>query len=284
MELNKKEYRKVIPMIQGADINTMFAVAVLEEKVEGKVYVDEEESPTNLYIQHSCGMSLLYGEKMNKEFLRMLESHMLNKKNIRDKFEWLQVYPASLYQVVDEILGDNLIKMEPDAYNCSPKEDKKVLEYQRINFCFKQDKYDLLKNKINNNYFISNGYKIISTTEAIFNQLKDRVVPKLYWNSYKDFTQNGIGYTLLSESNVPVATAFSAFTSENKLEIGIETNDKYRGLGFATLVCSKLIDYCIEKGIEPVWSCNSANLGSRKLANKLGFEEVRRIPYYRLDK
>ncbi|MFA9378034.1 MAG: GNAT family N-acetyltransferase [Lachnotalea sp.] len=94
--------------------------------------------------------------------------------------------------------------------------------------------------------------------------------------------KNAIGYTVVKEDNILISTAFAAFVDEKRLEIGIETNEEFRGSGFATLVCSRLIDYCIAKGYEPVWSCNGANMGSRKLANKLGFEELKKVPYYRL--
>ncbi|WP_263364681.1 hypothetical protein [Paenibacillus peoriae] len=39
--LDIRNYKKVIPIIQSADINTMFALSVLEGKVEGKVFIDE---------------------------------------------------------------------------------------------------------------------------------------------------------------------------------------------------------------------------------------------------
>jgi hypothetical protein len=36
--------------------------------------------------------------------------------------------------------------------------------------------------------------------------------------------------------------------------------------------------------LEPVWACRLENDGSYKLAQKLGFEPVLEIPYYRLSK
>lgn len=288
-ELNKKDYKRIIPMIQTADINTMFAIAILEEKVEGKVYTDDEVNPASIYIRHPYGMSLLYGESNRNEFYKELASYALNSENVRDKFEWLQVYPSSLYSIMDKILGENLIKMKPDDANGLTIEEKKVLEYQRINLIFNKDNYismnkDLMNKLQNMNDLHNDKYKIIPTSEEIYNQQKEGVVPKYFWNNYNDFIANGIGYTILSEDNMPISTAFASFASENKLEIGIETNKEYRGLGFATRVCVKLIDYCLEKGYEPVWSCHSANLGSQRLAHKLGFEELKRIPYYRLPK
>lgn len=288
-ELNKKDYKKVIPIIQEADINTMFAIAVFEEKVEGKVYTDDAKYPTSIYVRNSYGMSLLYGEAKKKEFYEQLVSYMLNKEKERDKVEWLQVYPSSLYPIMDIMLGENLIIMKPDDANYLEIKEKKVLEYQRINLIFNKENYISMKkdfyNKVNNENELHNDrFKMIPTSEAVFHQLKEGVVPKYFWNNYNDFIRHGIGYTLISEDNIPVSTAFASFTSEDKLEIGIETNKEYQGLGFATMVCSRLIDYCLEKGLEPVWSCHSANKGSQKLAHKLGFEELKRIPYYQLPK
>ncbi|WP_379315551.1 GNAT family N-acetyltransferase [Paenibacillus puldeungensis] len=280
--LEARDYKKVIPIIRTADINTMFAISVLEGKVDGTVFVDEEASPAAFYILHPYGMALLYGESSREDFYVKLAAHMLNLENARNEYEWLQVYPASLYSKIDAILGSHLIKKAPnEPYKKSfvPEEDKKVLEYQRINFAFNKEKYFAFKRD-----FMNKDCKIVATSEAIFNQLEGSVVPKFFWNSSSDFINNGIGYTILSEHDIPASTAFASFIIDNKLEIGIETCKENQGSGFASLVCAKLIDYCIVNGYEPVWSCNSGNLGSRKLAHRLGFEESKRIPYYRLSK
>lgn len=280
--LDIQDYKKVIPIIRSADINTMFALAVLERKVEGKVFIDDESSPASFYIQHPYGMALLYGETNKEDFYVQLRSHMLNLENVRNEFEWLQVYPASLYPKMDAILGTNLIKMNPNEAYKKPffsEEDKKVLEYERINFIFNKKKYLAFRRNLKNE-----SYKIIAMTETIFYQLNGSVIPKYFWNNFSDFMKNGIGFTLLIENDFPASTSFSSYIIDDKLEIGIETYEKNQGSGFASMVCSKLIDYCLENGYEPVWSCNSANIGSRKLAHKLGFEELKRVPYYRLPK
>lgn len=275
--LDARNYTKVTPIIRSADINTMFALSVLENKVRGKVFVDEEASPASFYIQHPYGMALLYGETNKEDYYLQLASHMLNSENVRDNFEWLQVYPASLYSKIDVILGTDLIKKDPnEPYQYLPEENKKVLEYQRINYIFNMAKYLKFRKILGNK-----NYKIVPTSKAIFYQLNGSVVPKHFWNNYSEFIKNGIGFTLL-ENDFPVSTAFASFAIDDKLEIGIETYKKNQGSGFGSIVCAKLIDYCIANNYQAVWSCNSANIGSRKLAHKLGFEESKRIPYYRL--
>ncbi|MHA1969870.1 MAG: GNAT family N-acetyltransferase, partial [Candidatus Hodarchaeales archaeon] len=51
----------------------------------------------------------------------------------------------------------------------------------------------------------------------------------------------------------------------------ILTHPDYRGRGFATVVSAKMIEYCLEREIEPHW--DAANPYSVKLALKLGFTD-----------
>ncbi len=80
------------------------------------------------------------------------------------------------------------------------------------------------------------------------------------------------------------ATAFSAYILDDQLEIGIETLAEFRKMGFAELVCGALIDYCLDSGYEPVWSCRFENTASYPLAQKMGFVPVSITPYYRLSR
>lgn len=279
IELKKEKFQNLILTLREVEINTLFAMSVLERKVDGKVFVDDSISPASFYLQHPYGMSLLYGENGNEEFYGELKPYLLNSDKCRKRTEWLQVYPAALYPKMDTLLGDNLSKKGSEEPYSDPSamEAGKVLEYQRINFTFRKEKYLAFKRSLPNEHA-----EIVSTTEDIFNQLAGNVVPKYFWDSYCDFEKHGIGFTLLLKDRIPASTAFASYAIDRKLEIGIETSTDYRGSGFAARVCARLIDYCLDNGLEPVWSCSSGNIGSRKLAGKLGFEECKRIPYYRL--
>ena len=67
------------------------------------------------------------------------------------------------------------------------------------------------------------------------------------------------------------------------LRIGIETAQPHKGKGYAFAACSALIKYCIENNYEPVWSCKKDNIGSYRLACRLGFEPTFTLPFYRLN-
>jgi len=47
---------------------------------------------------------------------------------------------------------------------------------------------------------------------------------------------------------------FTSARHDDKLEIGIETMVEYHGKGLGYLACAKLIEYCMDNDLEPVWS------------------------------
>jgi RimJ/RimL family protein N-acetyltransferase len=76
--------------------------------------------------------------------------------------------------------------------------------------------------------------------------------------------------------------AFSSCMFIGQLEIGVETVEKFRGMGYAKQVCQELISFCIENSYTPIWACRKENVGSFNLAKSLGFEEELVLPYYEL--
>jgi len=61
-------------------------------------------------------------------------------------------------------------------------------------------------------------------------------------------------------------------------EVGVVTEHAYRGgRGFGTLVTAHLLQWCDELGCSTYWDCVRLNIGSLKIARKLGFRNER--PY-----
>jgi len=259
--------------IKGMQINNLFARSVIEKHVTGKIYVDNINKPNTVYAIHPYGISLLFGDYKNVDFNNQFKSYALNIDNIRNKHEWMQTYPREWDNVLQDLFGNLIIKSSENTENKTTG----VIELNtRANFNFNKDKYVQIE-KI----ALSSSEMIVETDNLHFEQMPGSVIPLKFWNSAKDFKQKGKGFTLLHSGEI-ASTAYSAFVHEDKLEIGIETVEKYRGSGFAKLTCCKLIDYCLERELIPVWSCRFENTASYKLAQKLGFEPTLMIPFYRL--
>lgn len=272
-ELSKEDYPKVIDVLKKVKINNLFARAVVENHVSGKVYVNDKNYPTTFYVVHPYGMSLLFGKYDNQKFNQAFKEYALNKKNIRDSYEWMQTYPKQWNLVLEGLFEDSLVKSSENELNHT----KNIIEQNtRVNFKFDLKKYRELKKDIKAPQTVAKR-----TGRKEFENMQGTVIPLNFWNNSNDFYENAIGYSAYYNNEL-ACTAYASFIIDNFLELGIETIPKFRGKGLARYTCSKLIDYCIENAYEPVWACRLDNIGSYKLAQKLGFDDVLQIPYYRL--
>ena len=267
------KYSVLEEQIKEVQRNVLFARSVVEKHLSGIIYVDNVNEPRTSLIAHPYGMLLLMGDSNNIDFNDRFKSYAFNTAKIRAKHEWLITSSPEWDNVLTDLFGGSLIKTPEN----SGKEASGTIELNgRQNFSFNVQKYAQFEKRT-----IPEHDLIVKTDAVLFEQMTGSVIPQKFWDNAKDFETNGSGYTLLHNGEI-AATAFSAFVHENRLEIGIETVEKYRGNGYAELVCCKLIDECLESGLVPVWSCRSENTASVRLAGKLGFETTLSFPFYRL--
>lgn len=286
IKLTPGQYEKAWPLLRTVAINTLYVEAVIGQKVDGTVYADSVENPTVFYVAHPYGMSLLFGSTNNESFNRALTAHLLNGSGVRDRYEWLQAYPGQWDEKLKVLLGDRLIPKNAPVHSggdassrelaASLEEEGRVLENVRVNFTFHEDKYRKAAGKRR-----LNAQEIVPITYEMAQSIQGAVVPGGFWRMDGQASAEHAGYCLLVNGEI-ASTAFAAYHTDTQLEIGIETAEAHRGRGYAFQVCAALIDYCLERGLEPVWSCRRENEGSYNLAQSLGFEPTRTFPYYRL--
>jgi RimJ/RimL family protein N-acetyltransferase len=286
--LKETEYFRVMNWLDRIPINTFFARAILDKKVHGKIYVDNQPSPAAGLFFHPYGMLLLCGRTDNAKFNKEVAQFMLDNQS--GKTLWLQAYPDEWSRQIELLLGSKLryyvdILTDKNNKKKTPEQleeeisrlmNEKVIKWTRVNFTFNKQKY-LARPKV----VPQEGLIIRKVDQYIYDTFFGAVVPRAFWDSYDDFNKNGIGFGLMQD-RITLSVCFSAFVVRKYLEIGIETNEKYRHQGCAELTCATLIDYCLENHYEPVWACRKENTGSLVLAQKLGFEITRQIPYYSL--
>lgn len=272
--LEKQNYFKLTEPLKSVTINNLFARFVIENRVAGSVYVDNVEAPSTFYVLHSYGMSLLFGDNKNAKFNAAFREYALNSKKTRNSYEWMQAFPGAWNETLSGLFKDCSVRSADNSGN----NENKIELNTRVNFKFNREKYLSLKQNSN-----KENLSVVRTDKKIFADMKGSVVPAYFWESADDFLKNGIGFSLFHENKL-ASTAYSAFILDDKLELGIETVEEFRGKGLAYDACAALIDYCLENNYEPVWACRLENTGSYKLALKLGFEPSAEIPYYRLCK
>lgn len=273
--LHKDMYHVVNQHLQQVPFNKLFAQLVVEKTVPGDIFVDDDENPTAFYVVHPYGMSLLIGNYTNSAFNIKLRDYALNNHKVRNRFEWMQAFPFEWNAVLSEILGEKLVT----TTNNTDNSECGIVELgTRVNFRFNRDKFLALEP-----HNLEEGAKIVATNEEQFPNITGSVVPSKFWSNYHEFNKYGKGFTVVYDNQL-ASTAFSAYVRGNVFEIGIETDARFFGKGFAQSVCRVLINYCLANGFEPVWACRLENVASYVLAQKLGFEPCARLPYYRLSK
>jgi GNAT superfamily N-acetyltransferase len=273
IELPIDKYDLLIEPLKKVTINQLFARSVIEKHVRGKVFVDQIQHPQVFYVIHPYGISLLFGDFSNRDFNSAFCDYALNRNRDRNRFEWAQTFPREWDGILSTLLGEKLIKQKDNIQGL----ERGIVELNtRVNFRFNIDRYLQADRGTT-----PDKSAIVQTGFDQFEAMTGSVIPQYFWNNADDFMARGIGFTLM-DSGVTASTSYSAFVHDNKLEIGIETVERFRGKGYAEKTCVRLIEYCLEKNLEPVWSCRLENQASFKLALKLGFEPTIRIPFYRL--
>jgi GNAT superfamily N-acetyltransferase len=252
-ELGKADYGRLVAPLRGLDLNTLFARAVVEQGAPGRVFVDSLESPAVGYVIHRYGMSLLFGTSGRRDRDDQLLAQVVARPRTGD--EWLQVSPVSW----------------AEGLAAAPA----VESYTRVNFRFSPEAYRARRAQ-----WPAPPCPIVPAERSAFD-LPGSVVPRAFWPDADRFLAYGAGFAA-TVGGEPAALAFSAFVTETQLELGIETVPAHRGRGLATHACAALIDHCLARGLEPVWACRLENTASHRLAEALGFEPVRHLPYFRL--
>jgi hypothetical protein len=87
-----------------------------------------------------------------------------------------------------------------------------------------------------------------------------------------------LGYCLMRGDEI-LCEAFAGISADGLIEMGVDTHEKHRKAGYATITCAALIDACEKRGYQTYWNCNEQNLASIALAHKLGYTPMKK---YRL--
>ena len=116
---------------------------------------------------------------------------------------------------------------------------------------------------------LPDGYELRRITldkAARFRELADSLVDN--FSSLKDFIDRGVGFGIEQDGRF-LSGCSSCKISSRKLEFEIQTHRDFLRRGLATAAASAMIEYCIDRRLEPCWDAH--NPISAALATKLGF-------------
>ncbi len=247
------DFEKIKQLCNDIKIEKVYPFSILEGVQKGEIFVDNDEAPTSALIWHYCGFANIAGE-CNDGFIEEVMHMMQNPSEGHSGRMALQSE------------GDDNLR---DIIMSTPK----VARYERYTFVFAGEK---------------NGTPCTMNTEPEpispknYELMRGRIVPTFSWHSKDAFFRNGFGYFLVEDGQM-AACAFSSGISRDYVDIGVETEEKYRGKGYGKLVATAMIKETLRRGKIPVWGCDTRNEASMKLAMSVGFEITGTHPWYKYE-
>ena len=220
-------------MIDPESYGAVYAYSVAEGVQTGTLYTDENRHI--LLVRHVCGFALLYGA-YTEETLREIGEMIL--------------HPAPFSRML-------LFAPDDTAAEYFSRQADFTLE-QRLFFRYGAKKLP------------PEQPAVTRLTPELTAQIQGKITPAFSWDDMDDFAERGTGFCAVQDG-VPAAWAFSAAVSEREIDIGVETDERYRRRGLAFAASAAVIRETLRQGKTPVWACHAENTGSRKLAEALGF-------------
>ncbi|MGN0387124.1 MAG: GNAT family N-acetyltransferase [Lachnospiraceae bacterium] len=77
-----------------------------------------------------------------------------------------------------------------------------------------------------------------------------------------------------------VGIIFGSATYEHRCTIDIEVEEEYRRKRIARRLTVEMLNHLLDRGYELQWDCTQSNEISRRVAESMGFEQIRERPYY----
>ncbi|MFP4113001.1 MAG: GNAT family N-acetyltransferase [Spirochaetota bacterium] len=256
--LAESDYRVVLPLLDRVPFNVLLARAVADGSAAGEIYVDSRD-PASCYVRHAYGMSFLVGEPRDESCRAALLRRLADRTRRDGATEMLQAYPESWHDAIAPLVRDGAVKL-----------------WGRTNFRFEESVFRARWPAP------PGGEDTVRCDASHLARFAGSVTADRFWKSANDFLACGVGFASVEADGSVASIAFSAYRDARRLEIGVETAPACRGRGLATRTSARLVRYCLEHGLEPVWSCRTENEGSYRLAERLGFAPSLRHPYYEL--
>lgn len=99
------------------------------------------------------------------------------------------------------------------------------------------------------------------------------------WPSLERFLKKGFGTVAVIDARI-IGWCTAEYVSKSKCGIGIEVVDEFQNKGIATATAAHFLEQCLNQNIVAHWECNKDNIGSVRVAEKVGFEKTEETVFW----
>ena len=121
--------------------------------------------------------------------------------------------------------------------------------------------------------------RMLLSNAALANAEHIRAEIQWMWPSEDRFYANGFGWAAATESQL-ICWCTAEYLSAARCGIGIATVQALERRGIATAVASQFVREALRRGLTPYWECRADNIGSVRVAEKLGFTLIAHERYW----
>lgn len=243
-KLKSKEFSKIVHLIKSKNEISVFSV--INGIMPGEIYVNNIDNPTAALIK-TCECNLIAGSTNNVFFNSEVSSKLDFWEQLTpDTNEWMDIIPT--------IHKNRFIRKYKRRHYILPSDNFSEYNMALIDgFVIEKVDIGLLRESS-----YENSEKVLEWAEN--------------WGDDEIFEKYGTGY-FIHNDKVIVSWSLSDCSFDNKIAIGIHTDERYRKKGFAEAAVSATIKDCIAKGYKTIeWLCVDSNKGSSRIAEKFGFK------------
>lgn len=99
------------------------------------------------------------------------------------------------------------------------------------------------------------------------------------WPSLERFWEKGFGTAAVIDESI-ICWCTAEYVSKSKCGIGIEVIDEFQNKGIATATAAHFIEHCMNQNMVAHWECDKDNIGSVRVADKVGFEKTEETVFW----
>ena len=99
------------------------------------------------------------------------------------------------------------------------------------------------------------------------------------WPSLERFLEKGFGTAAVIDART-ICWCTAEYVSKSQCGIGIEVIDEFQNKGIATATAAHFLEHCINQNIVAHWECDKDNIGSIRVAEKVGFEKTEETVFW----
>ena len=269
IELHENQFDLALPIVKAMDYSNV-VYAIIEKTVKGRIWVDETENPTIVFLWDTERRFYLIGnytyKEKNEKLKKILKDQVFSYGERKQLSQWTFYFePLEWKEVLLNLISDYM-----------PIAD------DRVYYQFDKENCDLpeeWKEKIKEGYKLELVNKSFLEKYADAKDIEDILYELSSWTSHEVFFQNGFGFCLVDDKTI-ASWCMGEYVSPKtkRIEVGIETYENYQKQGFATVTGAAMVEYAIDNGYTVGWHCWESNIPSVKTAEKIGYKLTKKYP------